>query len=1566
MADDEQPIVASRRRSRGVASTSRAEALERLKALRSGNRRSEPQIKIEDSIYDIVDEDDYNVLVAKRREEYGNFIVDDNDTLGYGDEGQEEDWTQGGLPPSSDESDGELEKPRKKKPVEKKKDPPPKKPSVLSQAAALMGKQRISNLFTSSVFKKNREGLSDSIVDDVIAEFAPDEADRERRRRVQGNLVGNSIVKREGNPNPSLAADFYVRHEEHRVIQRESVDSVDVKEQQSMELEVERNSDSGAVNEQTVESKEAEAEAEAEAEVAAKTEEVKERKEESRVLNAKIMEEKQDPALSATAGWQAVMNGGNGSVDSGVTKQNASSYGEEKVDFVLDSDGSLPFYIIDAHEEFYGNNMGTLYLFGKVKAGSTFYSCCVVVKNMQRCVYAIPNSSIFHNDLITKLEKDVEESQITPTAFRTKLQDVASGLKNEIAKKLVDLNVSTFSMTPVKRSYAFERSDIPTGENYVLKINYPFKDPALPSDLQGETFGTLLGTNCGALELFLVKRKIKGPSWLSISKFTSSSTSQRISWCKFEVIVDSPKDIRDSSSSKSAAEVPPVVVTAINLKTVINEKQNVNEIVAASLICCHKTKIDIPMPASEWKRVGVLTHFSVVRKLEGGIFPMGFAKEAADRIAKAGSNVVSFESSERALLNRLMIELHKLDSDILVGHNVSGFDLDVLLHRAQVCRVPSSMWSKIGRLKRSVMPKLTKASTIFGSGASPGIMSCIAGRLLCDTYLCSRDLLKEVSYSLTQLAKTQLNKDRQEITPHDIPAMFQTSESLMKLVDQVCDQLEIEFVWINERLKTTQLRQLFELARIEYGETDAWLSLELMFHLSVLPLTRQLTNISGNLWGRTLQGARAQRVEFLLLHAFHAKKYIVPDKLSSSAKETKLPKRKGNYGADGTNADDLETEDECLETESMHNKHGKGKRGPEYSGGLVLEPKKGLYDKYILLLDFNSLYPSIIQEYNICFTTVVRPPDGMAPSLPSSNKTGILPELLKNLVHRRQMVKSWLKTASGLKAQQFDIQQQALKLAASTETHSKHYVWMLGFFQFKILCKATCGTYYTTSKRIGREILQSTVDLVQNNLNLEVIYGDTDSIMIYSGLDDAAKAKLIAGKVIQEVNKKYKCLEIDLDGLYKRMLLLKKKKYAAVKVQFKDGVSYEVIERKGLDMVRRDWSLLSKELGDFCLSQILSGGSCEDVVESIHSSLMKVQEDMRNGEVVLEKYVITKTLSKPPEAYPDGKNQPHVQVALRLKQSGYTTGCSAGDTVPYVICCEQGASAGSSTGFAQRARHPDELKRDHGKWMIDIDYYLSQQIHPVVSRLCASIQGTSPSRLADCLGLDSSKFQKSSEAVGNDPSSGLLSAVDDEERFRGCEPLVLSCRSCSGTFECPSVFSSIHPSTNEKPTALQTEDSTCNFWQRFRCPKCPDEGDGCKLSPASIANQVKRQVDGFISLYYKGSMMCDDESCNYTTRSMNLRVIGDSERGTVCPNYPRCSGHLVRKYTEADLYKQLTYFCHLLDTVHCIEKMEISTRIQLETKLARIRPAVDLAASIVRKLRDRCSYGWVKLGDLVV
>lgn len=62
----------------------------------------------------------------------------------------------------------------------------------------------------------------------------------------------------------------------------------------------------------------------------------------------------------------------------------------------------------------------------------------------------------------------------------------------------------------------------------------------------------------------------------------------------------------------------------------------------------------------------------------------------------------------------------------------------------------------------------------------------------------------------------------------------------------------------------------------------------------------------------------------------------------------------------------------------------------------------------MLLLDFNSLYPSIIQEYNICFTTVSQPEDGSLPNLPSTGAAAedlaLLPRVIRQLVQRRRQV----------------------------------------------------------------------------------------------------------------------------------------------------------------------------------------------------------------------------------------------------------------------------------------------------------------------------------------------------------------------------------------------------------------------------------------------------------------------------------------------------------------------------------------------------------------------------------
>lgn len=74
-------------------------------------------------------------------------------------------------------------------------------------------------------------------------------------------------------------------------------------------------------------------------------------------------------------------------------------------------------------------------------------------------------------------------------------------------------------------------------------------------------------------------------------------------------------------------------------------------------------------------------------------------------------------------------------------------------------------------------------------------------------------------------------------------------------------------------------------------------------------------------------------------------------------------------------------------------------------------------------------------------------------------------------------------------------------------------------------------------------------------------------------------------------------------------------------------------------------------------------------------------------------------------------------------------------------------------------------------------------------------------------------------------------------RFRGCEPLTLTCPSCSCSFECAPIFSSICSSIRQNPADLQVGESASKVWERFSCPKCPEESEG-NISSALIANQV--------------------------------------------------------------------------------------------------------------------------------
>ncbi len=84
--------------------------------------------------------------------------------------------------------------------------------------------------------------------------------------------------------------------------------------------------------------------------------------------------------------------------------------------------------------------------------------------------------------------------------------------------------------------------------------------------------------------------------------------------------------------------------------------------------------------------------------------------------------------------------------------------------------------------------------------------------------------------------------------------------------------------------------------------------------------------------------------------------------------------------------------------------------------------------------------------------------------------------------------------------------------------------------------------------------------------------------MINTNSEDLTQVKKIGNEFKKLVNKRYNLLEIEMDGFFKRMLLLRKKKYAAITVEEKNGILIESLETKGLDQVRRDWCQLSQEV----------------------------------------------------------------------------------------------------------------------------------------------------------------------------------------------------------------------------------------------------------------------------------------------------------------------------------------------------------------------------------------------------
>jgi DNA polymerase alpha subunit A len=211
------------------------------------------------------------------------------------------------------------------------------------------------------------------------------------------------------------------------------------------------------------------------------------------------------------------------------------------------------------------------------------------------------------------------------------------------------------------------------------------------------------------------------------------------------------------------------------------------------------------------------------------------------------------------------------------------------------------------------------------------------------------------------------------------------------------------------------------------------------------------------------------------------------------------------------------------------------------------------------------------------------------------------------------------------------------------------------------------------------------------------------------------------------------------------------------------------------------------------LDRILPREDKETVIKDIHDHLEALAQKMRSGELPLDKYAITKGLSKHPNDYPDAKSQPHVHVAkMMLKEN---RPIKTGDHISYVITAPpDGIETSGKSLVAERARHPEEINRSGGALKPDVEWYLTQQILPPISRLVEPVEGLSQRIIAEKLGLDSSRYNHVLRSSGAEVDEDELVdytptlCLSDDERFKDVEKLQLRCMSCDCENEFPGVF----------------------------------------------------------------------------------------------------------------------------------------------------------------------------------
>lgn len=465
---------------------------------------------------------------------------------------------------------------------------------------------------------------------------------------------------------------------------------------------------------------------------------------------------------------------------------------------------------------------------------------------------------------------------------------------------------------------------------------------------------------------------------------------------------------------------------------------------------------------------------------------------------------------------------------------------------------------------------------------------------------------------------------------------------------------------------------------IEYTRKDAMIAMRLLVERRMLDKFVEISKIAGPVLQDCLRG-QTTRIETMVMHEFRARGILLPGRPSDTEMKRHLDEK--------------------------------------IVGGAVLEPKRGLHVDSVVVLDFQSLYPSIIKAYNVSIDALLTDKADSASAITNSSLPanslpagarchtapngarfidqsiyeGVFPSIIKSLLAARLDAKRAMRGASEDVRRVLNAKQMALKILANS------FYGYCGYGRARLFRSeiANAITAY------GRENIMKTQKYVEERFGYEVLYSDTDSLFIKIATADLAEAQT-KGQEIAAAASVATGLNLEFEKIYRSFLILTKKRYAGWKFERKGEGWEDNIDMRGIETVRRDWCPLVGELMSDVLSTLLKE-------RDVHKAAQRVKDvlaELAAGKISPEKLTIVKGVTRSLDAY-DGI-QPHIELAKKMQKRDPATSPKVGDRVGYVIV--RGKDL-----LSRRAEDP-EYVRQNGL-QLDVEYYLNSQLLPPIERI---------------------------------------------------------------------------------------------------------------------------------------------------------------------------------------------------------------------------------------------------------